>query len=71
MKLLAIRTYLGMSQFTLAKLLDPDLPYPRLSEFETGRCEPNLLHLLHYARLANCSLEQLIDDGLDLPPQFM
>jgi transcriptional regulator with XRE-family HTH domain len=41
--------------------------YTRLSEFESGKREPNLLLLLRYARAANVSVESLIDDKLDLP----
>jgi transcriptional regulator with XRE-family HTH domain len=66
-KLLAIRTSLGVSQFNMAKLLDSDLPHTRLSEFESGRREPNLLIVLRYARAAKVPVENLIDDELELP----
>ena len=66
-KLLAIRRHLGMSQIKMAKLLEPDMLYARISEWESGRREPNLMLLLQYARLANVSVESLIDDNLDLP----
>jgi len=66
-KLLAIRSTLGVSQFNMARLLDSDLPHTRLSEYESGRREPNLLLLLRYARLAKVPVENLIDDNLDLP----
>jgi transcriptional regulator with XRE-family HTH domain len=64
-KLLALRQHLGMSQTTMAKLLDT--PYSRVSEYERGRREPNLMMLLQYARLARVPVENLIDDDLDLP----
>lgn len=64
-KLLAIRQHLGMSQPKIARLLDT--PYPRISEYECGRREPNLMTLLKYARLAGLPVENLIDDTLDLP----
>ena len=65
-KLLAIRQHLGMSQLQMAKLLKPDLAYYRISEWEIGRREPNLMLLLRYARLAKVPVESLIDDSLDL-----
>ena len=65
-KLLAIRQHLGMSQMKLAKLIDPEMAYHRLSEWESGRREPNLMVLLQYARLAKVPVENLIDDDLDL-----
>jgi transcriptional regulator with XRE-family HTH domain len=51
----------------MPKLLDSDIRYTRVSEWERGRREPNLMLLLRYARLANVSVESLIDDDLDLP----
>jgi transcriptional regulator with XRE-family HTH domain len=65
-KLLAIREHLGLSQVQMAKLLNPHLAYHRLSEYESGRREPNLMLLLQYARLAKVPVENLIDDDLDL-----
>ena len=50
----------------MAKLLEGDRLSHRLSEFESGRREPNLLVLLRYARLAKVSVESLIDDEMDL-----
>jgi hypothetical protein len=41
--------------------------YHRVSEYESGRRDPNLMVLLRYARLANVSVESLIDDELELP----
>jgi transcriptional regulator with XRE-family HTH domain len=38
----------------------------RISEYEHGTREPNLLVLLAYARLAEIPLEYIIDDDLDL-----
>ena len=65
-KLLAIREHLGTSQIKMAKLLDADMLYVRVSEYESGRREPNLMLLLQYARLAKMPVENLIDDNLDL-----
>jgi transcriptional regulator with XRE-family HTH domain len=66
-KLLAIRQHLGLSQTKMLKLLESNIRYHRISEFETGTREPNLMVLLQYARLANVTVESLIDDNLDLP----
>lgn len=66
-KLLAIRQHLGMSQIKMAKLLDADMLYARISEWESGRRVPNLMLILKYARLAKVPVENLIDDNLDLP----
>lgn len=64
-KLLAIRRSLGLSQNEMARLL-PTLKGggARLSEFEKGRRVPNLPVLLAYARAANVSLENLVDDDV-------
>ena len=66
-KLLAIRQHLGVSQTQMIKLLESNSRYHRISEWEIGRREPNLMVLLRYARLAGVSVENLIDDNLDLP----
>ena len=66
-KLLAIRQHLGMSQTQMMKRLESNLVYTRISEWEIGRREPNLMVLLQYARLAKVPVENLIDDNLDLP----
>lgn len=64
-KLLAIRQQLGVSQQKMAKLINAQCA--RVSDYERGEREPNLLLLLSYARLAKVSVESLIDDNLDLP----
>lgn len=51
----------------MIKLLESDLDYSRVSEWELGRRGPNLMLLLQYARLARVTVESLIDDTLDLP----
>jgi transcriptional regulator with XRE-family HTH domain len=67
-KLLAIRRHLGLSQVKMVMLLKTeDLSYHRISEYESGRREPNVMLLLQYARAGNVSVESLIDDHLDLP----
>ncbi|MFN2408557.1 MAG: helix-turn-helix domain-containing protein [Pyrinomonadaceae bacterium] len=64
-KLLALRKGLNLSQPKCGQLLG--IAYHRLSEFERGRREPNVMLLLQYARLAKVPVENLINDNLDLP----
>jgi transcriptional regulator with XRE-family HTH domain len=66
-KLLAVRKHLGLSQFKMTRLLGVDLAYHRISEYESGRREPNLMVLLQYARAGNLPVECLIDDEMELP----
>lgn len=66
-KLLAVRKKLGASQTEMAKLLKLKKTYTVISSYERGTGEPNLIILLRYARIAKVSVEQLIDDKLDLP----
>jgi DNA-binding XRE family transcriptional regulator len=66
-KLLAIRKRLGMSQTEMARALELKVHYSAVSNFELGTREPDLLVLLHYARLAGVRMEFLADDQLSLP----
>ncbi len=69
-KLLEIRTRLGLSQNELIKALDfeeLDLVRGTITNYEQGTREPSLPLLLKYARLAQITVEELIDDELDLP----
>ncbi len=71
-KLLAIRNFLNVGQVDMAtKLQFEILSYSRrqyqikpsrISEYETGRREPNLFVLLAYVRLAQVAMESLLDD---------
>ena len=65
-KLLAIRQGLGLSQSDLIKQLDCNMSNARISEYESGTREPNLLMLLRYARLAKISVDVLIDDNAEI-----
>jgi transcriptional regulator with XRE-family HTH domain len=65
-KLLAIRFKLEVSQSQLATLLELKKDSARLSEYEHGVREPDLMTLLKYAKLARVSLEVLADDSLEL-----
>ena len=67
-KLLYIRKQLGLTQPQMldALQLKQDLSVGRISEYERGIREPNLIVLLHYARAAHVSTDELIDDGIDV-----
>ena len=68
-KLLAIRQNLGLSQTELARrlnLIELNVMYHRISEYEHGRREPNLMVLLAYARAANIPLENIVDDDIEI-----
>jgi transcriptional regulator with XRE-family HTH domain len=66
-KLLAIRQGLGASQTEMAKLLKLRGSYTAVSAYERGTREPDLLVLLHYAKVAKVSTDVLIDDTRNLP----
>jgi len=63
-KLLAIRKALGFSQTEMAKALRLEAAYTSISGYERGKREPDLIVLLHYARLAGVPMEALVDDKL-------
>ncbi|HKB65373.1 MAG TPA: helix-turn-helix transcriptional regulator [Pyrinomonadaceae bacterium] len=68
-KLKLIRTRLGLTQAgMIAELSVKDEPlYPtNISAYEGGKREPPLLVLLKYARLADVTMEQLVDDKMKL-----
>lgn len=70
-KLLAIRLYLDLTQAELLKRIHPDkdisLAGSIIGEFERGRRSPSLMETLAYARLSKVTMEQIVDDNLDLP----
>jgi len=80
-KLYYIRRHLDLTQEQMVERLktklrqsyEDDLPlYPgHISEYERGRREPPLVVLLQYARLAEVPLENLVDDGLNLPGFYL
>ena len=65
-KLLAIRKQLGLSQSQFSRRLDLDKSNARISEWESGIREPDLLVLLSYARAAKVCTCVLIDDNAEL-----
>lgn len=75
-KLLALRTFLAVEEVELAASLSSDIrsqsrkPYNikpgRISQYEQGLFEPNLLVVVAYARLAKVHLELIADDRFTL-----
>lgn len=65
-KLLQIRTALGLSQSAMVKRLGVEMPHRYISNYEKDKSEPPLTVLLAYTRVANVSLEQIVDDDADL-----
>ena len=64
-KFLAIREYLNVGQQVFAVWLK--LPHAgRVSEYECGLREPNLMVLLDYSRFGKVSMESLVDDQVSL-----
>jgi DNA-binding XRE family transcriptional regulator len=68
-KLRHIRTQLGFSQTELLERmgLAGSMHYGRISEYEQGKREPNLMTLLAYARTARVHLEDIVADEFELP----
>lgn len=65
-KLRQIRYSLGVSRQDMIKRLGVEIPYKNISRYERDRSEPPIELLLAYARSANVSLAQIIDDDEDL-----
>jgi transcriptional regulator with XRE-family HTH domain len=79
-KLFLIRWHLKLTQEQMVERLRskmgqasekiPPLYPGHVSEYEQGKREPPLVVLLYYARLAEVPLENLVDDGLNLPGSY-
>jgi transcriptional regulator with XRE-family HTH domain len=71
-KLLQIRNALGLSQTDLWRRLgvEKEISHKLISKYELDQNEPPLKVLLQYARLAGVHMEDLADDGLDLPDKL-
>ena len=65
-KLLVIRQGLKLSQSQIGRELGFSSAFHRVSMYESGDREPNLMVLLRYARLAGVSTDVLIDDEQEL-----
>ena len=68
-KLLQIRNALGLSQTEMLKRLGVEdiIPYKQISKYELDITEPPLIILIRYAQVAGVHVEDIIDDGIDLP----
>lgn len=64
-KLLLIREYLNVSQPVMAQLLELRQT-SRVSEYENGKREPNLMVTLRYGRLAKVSMASVVDDEVSI-----
>lgn len=69
-KLREIRLALGLSQNGMIRRLGAELTQNRISEYELGTGEPSLLILLQYARVAGITMEDIVDDEIDLPARL-
>ena len=71
-KLLQIRTGLGLSQSEIIREMGLEglLYRNNISGFETGERMPQLLVLLKYARAAGVTIDDLVDDSIDLPKKL-
>ena len=75
-KLLAIRDFLSVDRAHMASELQSEMlsrsghqyrmTSGRISEWEKGRREPDLLVIIAYVRLAQIHIESLVDDDVDL-----
>jgi len=65
-KLLQIRKALGLSQREMAKRLGNKLTHHHISKYERDRSVPPIEVVLAYARVANVTMNQIVDDDLDL-----
>jgi transcriptional regulator with XRE-family HTH domain len=72
-KLAQIRDSLNLSQEEMVRLLAPGAKLTRndISKYERAVREPSLLMLLRYARVAGVSVDELLDDQLDLPKNLV
>ena len=65
-KLRHIREALGLSQREMAQRLALEVSDYSVSKYEQDRRVPPIELILAYARAANVSMEQIVDDALDL-----
>ena len=68
-KLLRIREKLDMRQEDLIKKVCPWLDKAArsiISEYETGKRVPSLVELLNYSRLGGVTVDDLIDDEVEI-----
>jgi transcriptional regulator with XRE-family HTH domain len=66
-KLLQIREALELSQREVAERLGNYRTHHHISNYERGKRIPPIEVVLAYARLANVTMNQIVDDDVDLP----
>lgn len=71
-KLAQIRKHLGLSQDGMVRQLGLSSKLTRndISKYERGLREPSLAVLLKYGRASAVSVEEIIDDAVELPARF-
>jgi len=65
-KLKQIREALGLSQKEMAERIGIHRSRHHISQYERGKAIPFLEVVLAYSRLANVTMNQIVDDDLDL-----
>ena len=65
-KLLQIRVALGLSQREIAERLGNHRTHHHISKYERDRSVPPIEIVLAYAQVANVTMNQIVDDDLDL-----
>ena len=66
-KLLQIREALRLSQKEMAERLGNYRTNRHISKYERGRSVPPIEVVLAYSRVANVTMNQIVDDDIDLP----
>jgi transcriptional regulator with XRE-family HTH domain len=66
-KLLQIRKALGLSQREMAERLGNYRTHHHISKYERGNSVPPIEVVLAYSRVANVTMNQIVDDDVDLP----
>ena len=66
-KLLQIREALGLSQKEMAERLGNYRTHHHVSKYERGKSVPPLEVVLAYSRVAKLTMNQIVDDDVDLP----
>ena len=66
-KLLQIREALGLSQREIAAQLGNYRTHHHISKYERGKSVPPVEVVLAYSRVANVTMNEIVDDDVDLP----
>lgn len=72
-KLRAIRLSFNLSQGAMLLIVNPEETKEnraRISQWESGKRTPSLVEVMHYAKFAGCTMEEIVNDRLDLPSRF-